>query len=254
MALKRVVDKIEEVPEKHRDLYKERNGKWYLEAEDNDDMAEVRSALEKERTKNTELGRQIKKWEKAGKTPEEIMSLLEGNADMDAAVDKARKEVEDKHSKTLEQVNKKHEQELSKRDQKVQRLTTKLHDSLVAGPASQAIAKHKGVASLLMPHIRQRVKVVEEGDEFHVRIVDAKGEPRVNDKGAFLGLDDLVAEMRETEDFGRAFEGTSAGGSGTRPGGGSGTGGAKTMKRAAFDQLPPAEKQSTVKGGVQIVD
>ncbi len=254
MALKRVIEKLEDVAEKYRDQYVKKGDKFVLDTEDNDDMAEVRSALEKERTKNTELAKTIRKWEKAGKSPEEIMALLEGNADMDSAIEKGRKEAEEKHTKQLEQVNKKHEAELAKRDTKLTRMTGKLHDSLVMGPAAQAIAKHKGIATLLMPHIRQRVKVVEEGDEFHVRVVDAKGEPRVNGKGEFLGLDDLVGEMREQEDFGRAFEGTSAGGSGTRPGGGSGAGGAKTMKRAAFDQLPPAEKASTVKGGVQVVD
>lgn len=254
VKLKRVVDKLEDVPEKHRDLYVERGGRFYLEAEDNDDMAEVRSALEKERTKNTELGRQIKKWEKAGKTPEEIMSLLEGNADLDAAIEKARKDAEVAADKRIEQVNKKHQQDLDKQSQRAQKLTQKIHSLVVEAPALSAVSKHKGIATLLMPHIKQRVKVVEDGEEFHVRVVDAKGEPRVNGKGEFLGLDDLVAEMRESDDFSRAFEGTGAGGSGTRPGGGNGAGGAKTMKRAAFAQMPPAEQMATVTSGVSVVD
>ena len=47
------------------------------------------------------------------------------------------------------------------------------------------------------------------------------GTSKVNDKGEPISISDLVAEMRASEDYGAAFEGSGQSGSGTRPTNGS---------------------------------
>jgi len=68
--------------------------------------------------------------------------------------------------------------------------------------------------------------------EFNVQVVDDKGDPRVNGKGEPLTIADLVAEMRGSEVFGRAFEVSGQSGSGKQPG--NGAGGAGVNRKSDF--------------------
>lgn len=87
--------------------------------------------------------------------------------------------------------------------------------------ATAAIAAAKGAAALLLPHVKARVKVIEDGGKHVVRVTDEKGEPRNDARGQPLSIAAFVEEMRASEVFGRAFEATGAGGGGM-PGTGSG--------------------------------
>ena len=95
--------------------------------------------------------------------------------------------------------------------------------------AVAAIAAAKGVPELLPPHVQKHVKVDEN---YNVQVVDAKGDPRVNGKGEPLSISDLIAEMKATEVYGRAFEGSGQSGSGMRPT--NGTGGTGITRRSEF--------------------
>jgi hypothetical protein len=53
MAIKAIIDKLEDADEKHRDLYVEKNGKYEIQVEGmktQGDVDRLTSALEKERT------------------------------------------------------------------------------------------------------------------------------------------------------------------------------------------------------------
>jgi hypothetical protein len=93
--------------------------------------------------------------------------------------------------------------------------------------------------------------VIEEDGDFKVQVVDASGNPRVNGKGEFLSIADLVGEMRQSEVFGRAFEptGTTGSGAATRP-----ASGARTMTQAQFMAMRPAERAKAMASGVTVVD
>ena len=122
---------------------------------------------------------------------------------------------------------------------------------MIDADATAAIAAAKGVPALLLPHVRSAVRVIEEGGDFKVQVVDAAGNPRVNGKGEFLSIADLVGEMRQSDVFGRAFEptGTTGSGAASRPASGS-----KTMTQAQFNALRPSERAKAMASGVTVTD
>ena len=98
-----------------------------------------------------------------------------------------------------------------------------LEEHLVGNVAKSAIATHKGNELFLMPHIEKAAKVVKDDatGKYVVRVVDGDGQFRGDGKGGFMGVDDLVGEMKANKQFGGAFEseqqGGGGGGSGTQP-------------------------------------
>jgi hypothetical protein len=77
----------------------------------------------------------------------------------------------------------KHQQEVEARETKIQTLSGALERRLVDAEATSAIAEAKGSPKVLLPHIKAHVRVIEEDGEHVVRVVDAKGNPRIGDAG-----------------------------------------------------------------------
>lgn len=110
---------------------------------------------------------------------------------------------------------------------------------LVSNVATAALAKHKGAVDLLLPHVERQCEVVrEDNGEYSVRVKDADGSHRMNGSGGWMGVDDLVVEMKGKDAFARAFESDSAPGAGTRPG---------SMNRPTNTQRPAQELSPTEK-------
>jgi hypothetical protein len=146
------------------------------------------------------------------------------NADaLKGAVEKALAESKDgkvnwdKMKQSLEQGYKK---QLGDKDGELQTMNKTLQKYLVTNTAISAIAANKGVPELLLPHITAQTKVIKEGDDYVVRVVDAAGDPRGNASGGFMTVEDLVKEMKSSTVFGRAFESEAKSGNGTPPGSG----------------------------------
>lgn len=248
MPLPFTVDAIDTVPEAQRSLYKESNGKFVLDVDGYEDPVGLKSALNKEREAAKTAAKQVQAWSALGKTPEEIQALVEAQAQ--AERDKLTKGGE--WEKLKAQMADQQKAELGKKDERISALTKSLERRLVDADATAAIAAAKGVPALLLPHVRAQVKVIEDGGgEFRAQVVDAQGNPRVNGKGEFLSIADLVSEMRQDEIFGRAFEATGTAGSGAH-GGGSG-GNNKTIKEAAFNALRPADRAKAMAAGMTVV-
>lgn len=126
---------------------------------------------------------------------------------------------------------------LQAKDGELQTMGKTLQKYLVTTAAVQAIAAHKGVPDLLLPHIQARTKVVKDGEEYAVRVVDETGDPRGNASGGFMSVEDLVKELKAHATFGRAFESEAPSGSGSKPG----SGGQRPVKqpeqRTATDKI-----------------
>lgn len=242
------VDTLDGVAEAQRSLYKESNGKFVLDVEGYEDPVGLKSALQKERDRANALDKQVKAWAAMGKTPEEIQDLVE--AQRKAEEDKALKGGE--FDKLKQQMLDQHKAELGKKDERITTLTKSLERRLIDADATAAIAAAKGVPALLLPHVRASVRVIEDGGDFKVQVVDAAGNPRVNGKGEFLSISDLVSEMRQDDIYGRAFEPTGTAGGGATQGGGGG--GSKTIKQAAFDALSPKERAKKMAEGYVVTD
>jgi len=248
MALKLTVDSLDSVPEALRGEYTEKDGKFVLGVDGLEDTTGLKTALQKERAERANFEKQAKAYAGLGLSADEIKALIDAKAkdDEDKAVkggewDKLRAQMNEKHATEIKGFTDK----LSAKDKALERF-------LIDGEATKAIAGAKGVPELLLPHVRQHVRMVEENNDYFVRVVDAKGDPRVNGKGEPLTISDLVAEMAASEVFGRAFEGSGQSGSGKQPGNGGG-GTSKTMTQSAFNALSPKDRAAKMAEGVTLI-
>ncbi len=124
-------------------------------------------------------------------------------------LDKIRREYE---ARMLEKENT-HASELQQRDSALER-------HLIQDVATRELSAAKGAVDLLLPHVRNHCKVVRtENDNYEVRVVDAQGDVRSDGSGGWMGVKELVAELKGTEQYGRAFDSETPGGSGSPPGG-----------------------------------
>lgn len=109
-----------------------------------------------------------------------------------------------------------HAKELGKREKRIEALTQQLYTHLVEATATSAIAEAKGVPALLMPFVKERVKVVEADGKLGVFVVDQTGDQRYSGTtGQPMTIKELVAEMKADKAFGRLFESESPAGGGT---------------------------------------
>jgi polyhydroxyalkanoate synthesis regulator phasin len=77
---------------------------------------------------------------------------------------------------------------------------------MIQSAAVSALAAAKGNEKLLLPVIRDQVELVKDGDDYVVRVKDGAGDYRGNGKGGFMTVEDLVDELRKSQDYGVAFE------------------------------------------------
>jgi hypothetical protein len=96
-------------------------------------------------------------------------------------------------------------------------MTTVLERHLIGDVSKSALVKAEGSEKLLMPVIRDRVKVVEDGEDYTVRVVDTEGSPRIDAKtGTFMTINALVEELKTDPEYAQAFKSTAVSGSGVR--------------------------------------
>lgn len=213
MSLKLTVDNLDGIQENLRSLYVEKDGKYHLDVSGDEDNEELKATLKKEREAHKKLEKQTKAWSRFGKTPEEIAEILK--AQEDAEKEKAEKAGD--WEKLKAQMNDSHAKEIAIKDSEIVNMRKALEANLIDAQATAAIAAAKGVPELLLPHVKAHVKVVEDNGNYEVAVVDAKGDPRINGKGEPLKIIDLITEMKQSEVFGRAFEGTGHTGTGKEP-------------------------------------
>lgn len=246
MPIEQIFEKAEDAPEYLRSHLTEANGKFVFKAELPTEVTGLKSALEAERKAKADLEKLAKQFEGIDPAKAKEMIANAKKAEEDAA--KAKGDWDNWKAQMQGQF-----------DQEKATLTTRLTETesaleaeLITARATSAIAAEKGVPALLLPHVG--AKVVNENGKREVRIFDAAGQTRYGKDGKPMTIAERVAEMKQDAIFGRAFEGTGAGGSGapnhTAGGGGSG----RTLSRAAFDQLAPAEKMKFAKDGGQLTE
>lgn len=110
--------------------------------------------------------------------------------------------------------------QLTAKEGEIQGMNKTLVKHLITSQAVTAIAANKGAPELLLPIISSQTKVIREGEDYVVRVVDAAGDPRGNAAGGFMSVEDLVKEMKASPTYGRAFESESQTGTGFKPGAG----------------------------------
>lgn len=223
MSLKALVEKIDDVPETARSFYSEKDGKFVLDVEavegfSLEDTSGLKSSLGKERQKVRELERITSKFKDLDPDKaREAMEQLEEFRKIDP-VKEADKIVAQKLEAAKGQMVEKHSKELQEREGRIGALTQTVQNLLIDQAATSALADAKGSVELLLPHVQRHTRVREVDGKYLVEVIGKDGEPRIgNAKGDPMTIADLVQEMRKSDTFGRAFEGSGQSGSGTRP-------------------------------------
>lgn len=212
-------DDIETISETHRDLYEERDGKYFLSIDglpQQEDNTGLKKALETEREARKKYEKQIKAWERTGKTPDEISELLA------AAEERDRKKAEEEgdFDKLLGQHRSKWEKEKSDLEAeleaaRVSERSAIINTSLMAS-LTKAGATEEGI-DLLPDRLSHRIRFERDGSERIVRIMSADGETPLagSAKDGTATFDDLVKEA--VEKYPSLFKSSGAGGSGKLP-------------------------------------
>ena len=220
MALKAVIDSADAIPQGMADYYTEKDGKFVLAVEPVggyalEDITGLKNALGTERTRAETLERTVAKFkdldpDKARTALAELEELKK--LDPTAEADKiANAKFEAAKAQLLE----KHGDEINTRDERVNALLGSVDRLVRQSAAVKAIADARGSVDLLLPHVLGHTRVVEKDGDFVVEVVDRAGNVRIgNSKGDPMDLAGLLAEMRASEVFGRAFDGDGQSGSG----------------------------------------
>jgi len=221
MALKAILDSIDDAPEAIRDEYVEKDGKYVLNVEPVggyalEDVTGLKSALGRERTTRENLEKTVVKFKDLD--PDKARTALEKLAEFES-IDPAKeadKLANTKFEAAKAQLLAKHGEEIVQRDERIGKLTGSVDKLVRRSAAVQAIAEAKGSVELLLPHILGATRVKEnDAGEFTVEVIDAAGNVRIgNSAGEPMTLTGLLAEMRASEAFGRAFDGEGQSGSG----------------------------------------
>jgi len=110
------------------------------------------------------------------------------------------------------------------KDGEIEAMQSALHKHLVSDQAVRAISEQRGTPELLQPIVERYAKVVNTGKDqngtpqYQVVVTDEDGDARSDGKGGYMGVADLVAEMKTNEKFARAFESETPSGTGSQPG------------------------------------
>lgn len=250
LKLKVTADEWGSLDEGIKGLYEEKDGGYVLSIDGLEDTNGLKSALEKERKARSEYEKAVRKYEGLGKSPDEIAELVR----LQEEAEKNKLEQKGEWDKLKAQLIENHKKELASRDEAVQKMKETLESYLVDAAATEAIASARGIPQLLLPHVKASVKVVEEDGKYLVRVVGKDGTPRMNSKGEFIGIKDLVSEMRDSDIFARAFEGTGASGGGFSPNQSAPRGGTFVLSRAdAKDPMKyRAAREAAQKAGQEL--
>lgn len=107
--------------------------------------------------------------------------------------------------------------QLQEKDASLSQLKTNLVSTRVESELTDAIAKNKGIAELLKPALASRIKAgFDESGNINIEVYTRDGKKMYRPDESNATIADLVAELRNDEAFGRAFEGSGTTGSGTR--------------------------------------
>lgn len=225
-----VVDNIDKVPADFQGLYRkdEADGKFKLDS----DHAGVKSAISAITGLSTAIGRARAELKAAkdravdlsaladyGATPEEIVAAFNAKIEeiskgkkgvnVTEEVDKAVKAAKEALAQT-------HMGELKKHEERNGALRNQLYSLLVTNSATTALAEANALdPTLVLPFVREQVKVDEEDGKFRVYVVGETGDVRYSGTtGEPMSIKELVGEMKSTERFKPLFKSESHTGGG----------------------------------------
>jgi len=234
------VEDINNVPEEFQGLYEQTNEGYQIADSVKplvDAYAGTTKALNKERNAKSQANEEAKTRRHALKEVESIITEAGfdvGDEEIPNVVKNVLSDLQTK-AKNGEQLNvdldkvrdemkRKQDEAVSAKDKEIGARDKALEKIMIKGTAESELAAAKGNTRLLMPHIRDMTKVVNTGNDddgvpvYEVRVLDEDGDFRTDGKGGYMGVKDLIAEMKTMDEFKSAFESETPSGGGSQPG------------------------------------
>lgn len=119
-----------------------------------------------------------------------------------------------------EQLIAEHNKVVDEQNGKIEKLTSQVSTHLIDATATTALNDAKGSIALLLPTIKNQVKMTEIDGRYVAQVIDANGNARIgNTNGDSMTVTQLVTEMKEKPEYAGAFEGTGSSGTDTKPAG-----------------------------------
>lgn len=265
MAMKAIIEKLEDVAEGFRGEYRAGTkdegleGKFVLSVDAVSGYAlenvdGLKSALSKERGAKEAAEKRIEAFKDYD--PAKLKTDLEELTKLKALdpAKEADKLAEAKAQAKIDQIVKASDEKTAAAEARAEKamkgLQTRTREAAInAALAKAEVLNAEAIRLKLSQHIRLK-DTGNEDDPFSVEVIGIDGNPLVDSKGGSLGLDAFVDTLRADPSWATSFKPAGKPGSGARPG----EGGAKTMTRAQFDELDPAARSETVKAGVKITE
>ena len=196
------VDDIESVPEQYRDLYEQSDSGYRLQVkgvEFPEDVEGLKSALQKERQAAKEAAQRLKQLE--GVDLDEYKALRAEREKKEEENAAKRGEFEKLIQKKEAAWNEQVEQERKR----AQSLEAQVLGLVRDQEARKALEQAGANVKLMLPHVLERVQVIDEDGARKAVVLNEEGAPRLNDDGKHLSISELVAEMAEQEEYLGAF-------------------------------------------------
>lgn len=149
--------------------------------------------------------------ETISKTVGERLAELQANLEKGKSgaldVEKVRNELKSQHTRELEAIK----ADLGK-------VTTAYHNRIISDETRAACQAEKGDSDLILPLIRERVKIVDVKGQARPVIVDEVGELRVSPTtGEPLSVAEYIKALKADKKFGKLFESEAPNGGGANP-------------------------------------
>lgn len=268
MALPAIVDTLDTIPELLREHYRPGSrdegleGKFILDVDPADsgyrleDVSAIMQALRDERRAREAAEQARKEAEQlvvGGMRARDIKARLQRLEELER-LDPAKEADRLAQARVEAALAKMREEHDAEREQLLQQ-AEKYRDSLRRATLSAAVERAIAQADVLNPEavrlkVERHLRVREDDGGFVLEVVDDSGEPIFDSKGRPATVESFVAGLRNDEKWASAFKPVAKAGAGVV----SSAGGSRTMARAAFEQLPPGERQAVIRAGIKLVD
>lgn len=232
MGLKFQIDTLDGLDESIAGLYTEKDGKFVLDVsglpeppsapsapsttpgDGGADVGGLKSALKKEREARRAIEKQIKQFD--GVDPKKYTEMVEKLTTLDAESkkreqaeakkkgqwEKLETDLKSEHQRALEAANASFAEKESKYKSSISQMQQDLETEICEKSIISAITEAKGNTTILMPHVKGKVKAVrKDSGGYEAVVVGDDGEIRYGAAGKAMSPSDLIGEMRENPAF-----------------------------------------------------
>lgn len=209
-------DLPEEESQEHVDAEQDDDGEFVKIPKS--DFENLKKNLAKANKSDERRRRELEKYAAFG-TPDEIEASLASVGESSGGFDDEA--LQKKLEKQRKELERKYQADLEAERSKIASMESKIQETVLLGQARETITKYEGAPDLLLDVVRKATKVVEQDGGYKVTVVDEDGDPRFNNRGEYMTLDDFVQDLRNHDTYGLAFKAPKRQGAGVQNQGGS---------------------------------